>query len=613
MLTSLFSLLSKKIMSIRNLAIIAHVDHGKTTLIDGLFKQAGVFDEHKAQEERVMDSGDQEKERGITIRAKNASLGWKDTRINIVDTPGHADFGGEVERALFMVDGALLLVDAAEGPLPQTRFVLKKALEQNIKIIVVINKVDRHDARIDEIEEKVLELFYEVASSDDQVNFTTFYASAKNGWASATKNEETSDFSQLLDAIVKNIPSPKIEENAPFKMLVTNLSYSNFVGQVAIGRVVSGSVKLNERIKIIDCNNAEKAFNVTSLETFSGLGTEAIPELGAGNIALLSGMKEPKIGDTICAEEVTTALPRISVDPPTVSMRMSVNTSPFAGKDGKYATSRKLEELLSKACLNNVALSYEKTDTSELFMVKGRGELQLVVLLEELRREGYEMMVGRPEVLAIEQDGQMMESEENLVVDLPEDSVGAVTEMLSQNGGRMEFMEKSESSKRARLEFKIPTRGLIGIRSRMMTLSRGEAIYASSLNGYIPYQGKRFSRKNGAIVCDRPGTTSLYALDTLESRGKLFLREGIPCYEGMIFGENNRKEDLNANPTKEKKLTNMRASGKDEASKIAPIKDLTLDEALEWIDEDEWIEITPKTIRLRKQELRTNMRKIVRS
>jgi len=599
-------------MSIRNLAIIAHVDHGKTTLIDGLFKQAGVFNKHKEVEDRVMDSGDLEKERGITIKAKNASVNWKDTRINIVDTPGHADFGGEVERALFMVDGALLLVDAAEGPLPQTRFVLKKALEQDIKIIVVINKVDRPDARIDEIEEKILELFYEIAESDEHTNYPIFYASAKNGWASKDKTIETKDFSDLLNGIIDYVPTPKIETDPEFKMLITNLTYSNFVGRIAIGKIVSGEVKLNQRIKIIDKEKKSKSFNVTSLQTFSGLGTENVPKLEAGNIALISGMDLAFIGDTICQEEVKEPLTRISVDPPTVSVRLSVNTSPFAGKDGKYATSRKLEELLSKACLLNVALSFEKTDNAELFTVKARGELQIVVLLEELRREGFEMMVGRPEVLSIDVDGEKMESEENLVVDLPNDHVGAISELLMQNGATMELMEKFDASNRTRLEFKVPTRGLIGIRSKMLTLSKGEAIYASSFRGYIPFKGKRFSRKNGAIVCDRTGTTTLYALDALESRGTLFLKSGVPIYEGMIFGENSRKENLNANPTKEKKLTNVRASGKDESSKIAPVKELSLDEALEWIDEDEWIEITPNTIRLRKDQLQTNLRKIVR-
>jgi len=598
---------------IRNLAIIAHVDHGKTTLIDGLFRQAGVFEAHEALEDRVMDSGDLEKERGITITAKNAAFNWKGIRINIVDTPGHADFGGEVERALFMVDGALLLVDAAEGPLPQTRFVLRKALERGIKIIVVINKVDRPDSRIEEVEEHVLELFYDLALDDAHVDYPVIYASAKQGWASLEKGVEKKDFSDLLDLIIKKIPPPRVTLGAPFKMLVTNRTFSPFLGLVAIGRVESGSVKEGQRVSLIQEGGKVKSFAVTSLETYSGLGTERVTELQAGDIALLSGADEIRIGDTICELECREALPRIKVDPPTVSMRVSVNTSPFAGKEGDYLTSRKLEEQLSRACTSNVALGLEATDTSEVFLLKGRGELQMVVLFEELRRKGYEFMIGRPEIIPIEKDGQLFEPLELLVADVPEEFVGTVTELLSRRGGRMESMEKLEASSRVRMEFLIPSRGLIGIRSQLLTETRGEAIFASTFKDYIPFQGKRLSRANGAIVCDRNGSTTQYALFHLQDRGKLFIRDGVSVYEGMVIGEHSRNNDLNANPTKPKKLSNMRASGKDESTKLDAFRDMSFDEVLEWIDEDEWIEITPKSIRIRKAALSAQNRSVIRS
>lgn len=598
-------------MDIRNLAIIAHVDHGKTTLIDGLFQQAGVFQSHQAMEERVMDSGDLEKERGITIRAKNASLRWRDTRINVVDTPGHADFGGEVERALFMVDGALLLVDAAEGPLPQTRFVLRKALQRGIKIIVIINKVDRPDARVDEIEEKILELFYDLAEDESQVQYTTFYASGRNGWATLNKGETGKDFSPLFDRILEEIPRPKVDASGPFKMIVVNRTYNSFLGQIAVGRIQSGKVKEGQKVQLMT-QEKNIPFTVTALETFSGLGTERAQELEAGDIALIAGAEAPRIGDTIAESGVTEALPRINVDPPTVAVRISVNTSPFSNRDGVYLTSRKLEEVLEKECLQNVSLSLESTDSNEVFLLKARGELQVVVVLEEIRRKGYELMAGRPEIIPLQQDGQLWEPEEAFFIDVPENKMGTVTEILSKRGGRMQNIEKFENSGRVRLEFDIPSRGLIGLRSLLLTETRGEAIYSSTFKKYIPYQGKRFSRANGAIVADRDGAATEYALFGLEDRGRLFVRAGTSVYEGMIFGENSRQNDMNANPTKEKKLTNMRASGSDDSTKLSPIKEMSLDEALEWIDEDEWVEITPKSIRIRKMVLKTNQRPIIR-
>lgn len=599
-------------MDLRNLAIIAHVDHGKTTLIDGLFRQSGVFQAHKAHTDRVMDSGDLERERGITISAKNAAFAWKDTRINIVDTPGHSDFGGEVERALFMVDGALLLVDAAEGPLPQTRFVLRKALQRDLKIVVVINKVDRPDSRIEEVEEKVLELFYDLAKDDTQTNYTTLYASAKEGWASLEKDKRKEDFSDLLDTIIREIPRPKVQAGGPFKMLVTNLSYSSYLGQLAVGRIQSGSVSEGQRISLWG-KTAKKDYPVVALETFSGLGTERVKTLEAGHIALIAGVESPVIGDTISEVSVTEPLPRIQVDLPSVAVRISVNTSPLAGKDGTYLTSRKLEEMLKRACLANVALSLEETDSAEVFLLKARGELQIVIVLEELRRQGFELMAGRPEIIPTEVDGQKMEPEETLVIDIPENKMGTVTEIVAKRGGRVQSVEQLGGSQRIRLEVDIPARGLIGIRSTLLTETRGEAIYSSSFKRYIPYQGKRFSRSNGAIIADRDGGSTQYALFALESRGILFIKEGVRVYEGMVFGEHNRQNDMNANPTKEKKLTNMRASGTDESTKLSPIRELSLDEALEWIDEDEWVEITPNTVRLRKSVLKGNQRQIIRA
>jgi len=599
-------------MDIRNLAVIAHVDHGKTTLIDGLFKESGVFASHQIVKERVMDSGELERERGITIKAKNASFTWNNTQINIVDTPGHSDFGGEVERALFMVDGALLLVDAAEGPLPQTRFVLKKAFHRGIKIIVVINKVDRPDARIDVVEEKILELFYDLAETDEQTDCTTVYASAKQGWASLERDKIKTDFGDLLDTIVSEVPPPDVDASKPFRMLVTNLSYNSFVGQLAVGRIQSGKVTEGQSVLLLG-KDKNTPFAITCIESFSGLVTAKVKELDAGDIALIAGAPDPTIGDTIAAVEFPEAFTRIEIDPPAVAVRISVNTSPFAGTEGNYATSRRLRDLLEKACLENVSLVLENTDSSEVFLLKARGELQVVVVLEELRRRGFELMAGRPEIIPKEQDGTLMEPEETLVVDVLDSQMGTITQLVSQRGGRMQNIEHLEGSGRIRMEFDIPARGLIGIRSQMLTESRGEAIYSSSFKQYIPYQGKRLSRANGAIVCDRAGTTTQYALHALESRGKLLVKEGIKVYEGMIFGEYNRKNDLNANATKEKKLTNVRASGTDEATKLSHIIPFTLDEALEWIDEDEWVEITPKSIRLRKMTLAANQRQIIRA
>src|SRR5579871_489555 len=586
--------------NIRNVAIIAHVDHGKTTMIDNLFQQAGLFKSHQHVSERVMDSGELEKERGITITAKNASFEWKGCQINIIDTPGHADFGGEVERALFMADGAFLLVDAAEGPLPQTRFVLRKAFEQGLHVAVVINKVDRPDARIDEVEEQIMELFFDLAVDEKQTKYTTIYASAKEGWASVDKNVRKENLHDLLDLIVTEFPAPRLQkDDGRFRMLVANLSFSSFVGQVAIGRIESGRVKIGQRVVLIDENKKRSPFSISSLESFYGLSTKKCEDLGAGEIALIAGIGTPEIGDTIAQEDVLEPLPRINVDPPTVAVKVSVNTSPLAGQEGEYLTSRKLEDVLKKACLTNVALDLEPTQNPEVFLLKGRGELQIVILLEELRRRGYELMVGRPEVIPYVKDDEMFEAEDQMVIDVPDNFVGTVTELLSERGGRMESMTALEGSHRVRMEFAMPGRGLIALRSTLLTRTKGEAIYSSSFKRWIPFLGQRLSRANGALVSDRTGSSTEYALFNLQDRGKLFIGAGTKVYEGMVFGENNRVNDLTADPTREKKLTNMRASGKDESTKLSGIYPFDLDSAIEWIDDDEWVEITPKTIRVR--------------
>lgn len=608
-----FWILKTMISRIRNVVIIAHVDHGKTTMIDNLFQQSGLFESHKHVTERVMDSGELEKERGITITAKNASFFWKDTQINIIDTPGHADFGGEVERALFMADGGMLLVDAAEGPLPQTRFVLRKALEQGLHVAVVINKVDRPDARIDEVEEQIMELFYDLAVDEKQTHYTTIYASAKQGWASKEKGVKKDNLHDLLDLIVEEFPSPRVKDDGKFRMLTANLSYNSFVGQISIGRIESGRVKLGQRVVVFDAQGKRHPFAVTSLESFYGLSTTKKDELGAGEIALIAGFPSPEIGDTIAEESVLEPLKRIAVDPPSVSVKVSVNTCPFAGQEGEYLTSRKLEEVLRKACLTNVALKLEATKDPEVFLLKARGELQIVILLEELRRKGYELMVGRPEIIPFEKDGELFEPRDQMVIDVPDVYVGTVTEVLSERGGKMESMQTLEGSHRVRMEFSIPARGLIALRSTLLTKTKGEAIYSSSFKDYIPYLGKRLSRANGGLIADRAGVTTEYGLFHLQDRGKLFVGAGVKVYEGMVFGENSRGNDLNANPVREKKLTNMRASGKDESTKLSGIFAFDLDSALEWIDDDEWVEVTPQSIRVRKDELRTNMRKVIRN
>lgn len=610
---------------IRNVAIIAHVDHGKTTLVDGLLKQAGAFASHEQVAERVMDSGDLERERGITILAKNTSVRVGDTKINIVDTPGHADFGGEVERIMGMVDGALLLVDAAEGPLPQTRFVLSKALAQGLKVILVINKVDRPDARVDHVVDATFDLFMDLGASNEQADFSIVYACARQGWCTLdydvakqllqTKGEGHT-LKPLFDTILRDVPPPKADSEGTFQVLVSNLAYSDYVGRLAIGRVTRGKAKKGQRLVRLGENNKNEAFNLSALYTFEGLRQTEVAEIHAGDIGVFAGNENFQIGDTIVTlpEPGVTpeALPRIKVDPPTISMIFSVNTSPIAGKEGEPIQSRKLKERLERETRGNVALRMEATESSEQYRVLGRGELQLAILIEQMRREGFEFMVGKPMVVIKEENGEKLEPNERAILDLPQAYVGAVTDLFQTRKGQL-LEYKSENEGRVRLEFVIPTRGLIGIRSKYLTETRGEGLFNTQFEDYRPWKGMLVHRINGALVSDRAGDTVEYGLLGLEDRGVLFCGPGIPVYEGMIIGENNRDNDLNVNPCREKKLTNIRAASAEFLVTLRGIRKMSLEECLEWIDEDEWVEVTPKSVRIRKKVLAQNLRSVKRN
>jgi len=598
--------------NIRNIAIIAHVDHGKTTLVDKLLEQSGTFAAHQALVERVMDSMDLERERGITIKAKNASMTYKDTRINIVDTPGHADFGGEVERTLMMVDGAILLVDAAEGPLPQTRFVLQKALARNLKMILVINKVDRGDARIEEVENLVQDLFMELSTEEDHLDFPILYASGRNGWASTTATEQKSDLKDLFETIVSHVPAPHVNIDGPAQLLINNLGYSNFLGRLAIGRIERGTLTTNQSIVIIDKNQKLKPAKVVKIRSYLGLEQVDVDTISAGDIAIIAtGLADMEIGDTISDVSSPEILPRIEVDPPTVSVEVSVNTSPMAGKEGHYLTSAKLGEFLSKEALNNVALRIENSDTPEVFFLKARGELQVAIVMENMRRSGGECMVGRPKVISKMIDNVEHEPIEHLVLDVPDQSVGIVTEKLSIRKGILSNMQAFNNG-RTRIEFSIPTRGLLGYRSTFLTDTKGEGLMSSYFAGWEAKRGLFLSRANGALIADRPGKTTEYALTGLESRGRLFVTAGEDVYEGMVIGEHSRDSNLDVNAVREKKLTNMRASGTDDSTKLSPITKMSLETALDWTEDDEWIEITPKNIRVRKRTLPANKRSVSR-
>jgi GTP-binding protein len=592
---------------LRNIAIIAHVDHGKTTLVDFMLKQSGTFRENQAVDDRVMDSMDLERERGITIAAKNCSVFWKGTKINIIDTPGHADFGGEVERGLKMVDGAILLVDSSEGPLPQTRFVLKKALEADLKILVVVNKIDRKDARPKEVLDEVYSLFIDLDATDEQIDFPVLFAVGREGLAQKTLEEKGTNLAPLFDLIIDEVPPPHYDPAEPFQMLVTNLAYSDYVGRLAIGRAVNGGAKKNETLVCIGRDGQPRTLKVTSLQVYEGVRYRDVEAFEPGDVVILSGIENVEIGDTICTSGSPKALKRITVDEPTVSMKFMINTSPFSGKEGKLVQSRKILERLQKETLHNVALRVEEGETSDTFLVKGRGEFQMAILIETMRREGFELSVSRPEVIMKEQNGVATEPIEHLFVDIQEDFTGVVTEKLARRLGRMVNMV-NHGSGRVRLEFSVPSRGLIGYRNEFLTDTKGTGLMNSYVLGYEPYRGDIKSRVTGSLVSDRQGESITYGLFHLEPRGTLFIEAGIPVYEGMIIGENNREQDLDVNPCKEKKLSNMRASGKDEALTLTPVLPMTLERAIEFIRDDEQVEVTPKSIRLRKNILQANQR-----
>jgi GTP-binding protein len=587
---------------IRNIAIIAHVDHGKTTLVDAMFKQSGLFREGQSVDDRIMDSMDLERERGITIAAKNCSVNWKGVKINIIDTPGHADFGGEVERSLSMADGAILLVDASEGPLPQTRFVLKKALEQRLSIMVVINKVDRQDARPDEVLNEIYDLFIDLDAREDQLDFPLLYAVGRDGIAMATAEERGENLHILLDMIVDKVPGPVHDVNEPFQMLISDLSYSDYLGRLAIGKVHHGKVKSNDALVCLTEGERTIPLKLTKLQTYDGLKVVPTEICEPGDIIVIAGIEDVHIGDTICTKESPKALPRITVDEPTVSMKFGINTSPLAGTEGKLVQAGKIRDRLHKETLLNVAIQVEMTETREAFIVKGRGEFQMAILVEQMRREGFELSVGRPEVIYKYENGTKLEPIEHLYVDCDENFMGIVTEKLSARKARMTNMV-NHGTGRVRLEFSVPSRSLIGYRDEFLTDTKGTGIMNSYLEGYGEYRGDFPSRYTGSLVADRAGKGVAYGLFNLEPRGRIFIVPGDPIYEGMIIGEHNRENDINVNPAKEKKLTNMRASGKDEAVILTPVKPMTLEYALNFIKDDELVEVTPKSVRLRKQSL----------
>ncbi|MCJ7785716.1 MAG: translational GTPase TypA [Desulfobacterales bacterium] len=591
---------------LRNIAIIAHVDHGKTTIVDGLLKQSGIFRLNETVQERVMDNIDLERERGITIMAKNTAIEFKGVKINIVDTPGHADFGGEVERTLKMVDGVLLLVDASEGPLPQTRFVLKKALDFNLPPILVINKIDRADARIREVLNEVYDLFIDLDATEKQLEFPIVYTNAKLGIAKLHPDENSEDFQCLFELILKAVPPPEGDEKNPLQLLVTNIDYNDYVGRIAIGRIFSGSVKVGDWVSMISGKEGSTKTKVTSLYGFQGLERIEIKEARAGDIVALAGIEGVNIGDTIADSENPVPLPRIAVDEPTISMVFSVNTSPFAGQEGRYVTSRNLRERLEKELLYNVSIKVDFGSTDS-FKVMGRGELQLAILIEMIRREGYELSVSMPESITKNIDGVHHEPMENLVIDVPEEYIGVLTQQIGIRKGRMQKMSNN-SHGRVRLEFKIPSRGLIGFRSQFLTDTRGTGLFNHIFNGYEPWHGPLTKRSTGTLVADRQGKTTIYALYHLQPRGTLFVKENTRVYEGMVIGENSRENDLNVNVTKEKKLTNIRAAGSDEALQLIPPKLLNLEQAIEFIKEDELVEVTPTSVRIRKKILEPNKR-----
>jgi GTP-binding protein len=612
--------IGEKMLHLKNIAIVAHVDHGKTTLIDGLLRESEALDKKNIGVDRVMDSGELERERGITITAKNCSLNWNGIKINLLDTPGHADFGGEVERSLMMVDGVLLLVDASEGPLPQTRFVLQKAMERHCKIAVVINKVDRPDQRVEEVKHEIDDLFLELIDlmnlDDYDLDIPKVYASAKEGWAlnEFTLGDKGDNLHPILDLISSDLfPPPTISQGSDLQLLVTNLSYSSYLGPLVIGRIQRGEIRKNQLYRCCNIDETNPEFKVTSINLFDSLGSKEVDVASAGEIAIVSGVSEGKIGDTLTASDNIEPLPRVEVEPPTVAVHTSVNTSPMAGREGEYLTSRKLEEFLVTACRQNVALKYETCKDPKQFLLKGRGELQLAIVFEELRRKGFELMVGRPNVLmTTDDDGRKLEPFEEVVIDLPANHVGSITEKLSARKGRMTELTPL-NEERNRLTFEVPSRGLIGFRSLFLTLTRGEGLISSHFLGYRPYAGDMLSRQEGAIIADRPGKSTPYALFNLLPNGTQFITPGAEVYEGMVIGEHNKTNDTNVNVIRQKHLSSMRTAGKDVNIILPPIPPMDLERAMGWISDDEWVEVTPKTIRIRKRELKSSDRSVIRS
>ncbi|MGQ9898290.1 MAG: translational GTPase TypA [Acidobacteriota bacterium] len=592
---------------LRNVAIIAHVDHGKTTLVDALLRQSGTFRTHEKVSERVMDNLDLERERGITIMAKNTAVRYGDVKINIVDTPGHADFGGEVQRILKMVDGVILLVDASEGPLPQTRYVLSKALELNLKAIVVINKIDRPDARIQEVVNEVYDLFIDLDANEEQIEFPIVYTIGRDGIAKRQPEDDASDLRVLFEQIIETIPAPIDRRQEPLQVLVTNIGYDEYVGRLAIGRIVAGELVSGQAISLCKRDGSVEKHRITQLYTFEGLKRVPCEQAAAGEIITVAGVPDINIGETIADVERPTALPLIQIDEPTISMVFGVNTSPFAGREGKYVTSRQIRERLEKELLGNVSIRVEDTDSPDAFKVTGRGELQLAILIEQMRREGYEIQVSKPEVVTRQEQGILKEPIELAVVDCPETFVGVVTEAMGRRRGVMTKMI-NHGTGRVRLEFEVPSRGLIGFRSEFLTDTKGTGLLNTMFLRWDTWLGPIPSRLNGVLVADRAGEATTYALYNLQERGEMFIKPGTPVYEGMIVGENSRENDLDVNVTREKKLTNMRASTADEGIRLVPARELALEQALEFIAEDELVEVTPKSIRLRKRVLAANLR-----
>jgi len=593
---------------IRNIAIIAHVDHGKTTLVDAMLRQSGTFRANENIVERVMDSNELERERGITILAKNTAVFYQGVKINIVDTPGHSDFGGEVERALKMVDGVMLLVDASEGPLPQTRYVLGKALEAGLPPILVINKIDRSDARPQEVLNEVYDLFIDLDAKEEQLDFPVLYTNAKTGTASKDIKGGGKDLQPLFDAILNTIPESKGDAYGPLQILVANLDYSDYLGRLAIARVFNGTMRTGEEVGIAKLDGSIQKTKITKLFSFSGLKRTDITETTLGDIIAVAGVEGITIGETITDSENPAPLAPITIDEPTIAMQFTVNTSPFAGRDGAYVTSRNLRERLQKELLTNVSLRIEDAEKTDVFKVMGRGELQLSILIEMMRREGYELMVGKPEIVTKRINGKLMEPVERLTVDIPDEFVGVVMEQLGARKSEVVNMH-NHGYGRVRIEFRVPSRGLIGLRSQLLTDTRGTIVMNSLFDGYTEWQGEIPHRITGALIADRPGVSTAYALWNLQERGELFVGPGVDVYEGMIIGENAKDTDLDVNVVREKKLTNMRASTADEAIRLVPFRQLNLEQAIEFIADDEFVEVTPKSLRLRKKVLQANKRR----